>query len=61
MKRTKPQEIKYIPDEDFQRMMKLQMAETREEAIEILRTDPLLTEKRIQRMAQLWPEDEKKD
>ena len=40
----------------FNMAMELQMAETREEAIEILRTDPDLTEERIQRMAQLWPE-----
>ena len=42
----------------FNMAMKLQMAETRDEAIQILRTDPDLTEERIQRMAQLWPEAE---
>ncbi len=59
MKRKKKQKSDYIPDEDFQRMMKLQMATTREEVVEILRTDPTLTEERIQQMMKLWEEPEK--
>lgn len=47
-----------MDDKEFRRMMMLQMAETRDEAIKILRTDPNLTEEIIQRMAQLWPKAE---
>ncbi len=60
MKRKKKQKSDYISDEDFQRMMKLQMATTREEVIKILRTDPNLTEERIQRMMEIWKEEPEK-
>lgn len=42
--------------EIFDRGIALQMAQTQEEALEILRTDPLLTEEEAQKMAALWPE-----
>lgn len=60
-KKRLPKAADRISGEEFQRMMKLQMAETREEVIEILRTDPDLTEERIQKMIKLWPEEAKKD
>lgn len=43
-----------MEEKAFNRMMKLQMATTREEVIKILRTDPTLTEERIQRMMEIW-------
>ena len=47
-----------MDDKIFNMAMELQMAETRSEAVKILRTDPNLTEEMVQEMAQLWPEED---
>ena len=39
----------------FDRVIALQMAQTQEEALKILRTDPILTEEEAQEMSKNWP------
>ena len=44
--------------EIFDRGIALQMAQTQEEALKILRADPILTEEEAQEMSKSWPEKE---